>query len=509
MARARRRPILAQRYTLAQDWSRGLAAGRWTATDTVTGKDVLVVDLAGDGPDPAMADGVRAAAGIRHPSVLPVLEVVAHAGRVVAIQATVEGPTLAEAVARTGPLDASAATALARELADALAAIHAGGTSHGALTPGSVWLEEGHARLGRAGGAERAGAFTAPEVAAGDAPGPAADVWSLGAVLRFALAGTADPGQGTGPPVTTLASVADELMADDPHRRPRAGEVATMLDKADRAVTVATERPSRDEALGSVFATAAAPTEVRPPASDGGTGDGAGIAPAPGGGPVTGADGAHETAEGEADDGHYRALPSWPPPRRRLGIVSVALCSVVIAILLALLVTNGDLGRGSPNRRTTTPTTLVAAPPVIPEGWEVFRHPEVGYTIAYPPSWTATEDGTVTEFRDPEGETFLRADHRSPPGDPPLQTWLDLEGGFSSQFPSYVRLQITPTKVAGRDAAIWEFRYTNADGQTLHGVDLGVATDGYAYALYFQTPEERWDTQLDTFYRFARSFAPA
>ncbi|CAM5421318.1 serine/threonine-protein kinase [Streptomyces abikoensis] len=116
----------------------------------------------------------------------------------------VAGPSLAEAVARTGPLPAAAVRALGAGLARALAGVHAARVLHRGLKPGNVLLAADGPRLIDFGIAQAFDAtaltstglvvgtpgFMAPEhLEGGRAVVAATDVFCLGAVLCFAATG--------------------------------------------------------------------------------------------------------------------------------------------------------------------------------------------------------------------------------------------------------------------------------------------------------------------------------
>ncbi len=123
----------------------------------------------------------------------------------------IPGPSLAEAVARDGPLPAQSVLALAAGLAEGLQAIHSAGIVHRDLKPSNVILAQDGPRLIDFGISQSAGmstltrtgmvlgspGFMSPEQAEGHEVGPPSDVFSLGAVLAFAATGHGPFGEGT------------------------------------------------------------------------------------------------------------------------------------------------------------------------------------------------------------------------------------------------------------------------------------------------------------------------
>jgi serine/threonine protein kinase len=119
------------------------------------------------------------------------------------VTAYVPGPSLADAVADHGPLQARVVRALAAGLAEGLAAIHGAGVVHRDLKPSNVLLASdgpriidfGISRAAEASALTAAGmfvgspAFMSPEQAEGGPVGPASDIFSLGSVLTFAATG--------------------------------------------------------------------------------------------------------------------------------------------------------------------------------------------------------------------------------------------------------------------------------------------------------------------------------
>ena len=138
------------------------------------------------------------------------------------VTAYVAGPSLTQVVAARGPLPTRTVLRVVAAVAEALAAIHAAGLVHRDLKPSNVLLaadgprviDFGLARAAEASGLTRTGMrvgsaqYMAPEQVRGDAVGPAADVWALGAVAVFAA--TARPLFGEGSDMAVLYRVLHE-----------------------------------------------------------------------------------------------------------------------------------------------------------------------------------------------------------------------------------------------------------------------------------------------------------
>lgn len=200
--------MIAGRYELLRELGRGASGVVWLARDDVLGRQVATKRLPRVGEDPHAEvrawREARVAAGLRHPSLVAVYDLVEDGDDLWLVMEYVEGPSLSGLVAAHGPLDPGRVAPIAGAVADGLALAHAEGIVHRDVKPSNILLgpdgaakladfgiarSEATSTLTQTGMVRGSPAYLAPEVATGQGAGPASDVWSLGATLFHALEG--------------------------------------------------------------------------------------------------------------------------------------------------------------------------------------------------------------------------------------------------------------------------------------------------------------------------------
>jgi eukaryotic-like serine/threonine-protein kinase len=247
------------RYRLVRRIGGGGMGEVWEADDSVLGRrvalKVLVQELADDPrATRRFVREARATAKLTHPNVTRVYDFGRDEGVPYLVMELLEGDTLADRLAG-GPLPPGEAARICAVVADALDAAHGRGIVHRDVKPSNVLLtpagevkvmdfgiaaaaDEAHSTTGS--GLYGTAAYISPERAAGQPATPAADVYSLGAVLYELLTGR-PPFTGDSPvlvvrahlherprPVrelapwvpTRLAEVCEAALAKDPAQRP-------------------------------------------------------------------------------------------------------------------------------------------------------------------------------------------------------------------------------------------------------------------------------------------------
>jgi len=295
--------LLAGRYRVVDRLGRGGMGVVWRAVDEVLGREVAVKELRTFTDDyaPQLADlrlrmqrEARAAARVRHPGVVAVHDIAEVDGRPLIVMELIDGPSLDDVLGERGPVDPREAAGIGAKVMEALAAAHAVGVLHRDVKPGNILLErsgrvvltdfgiatmddpgDGSAtHLTRSGELIGSLDYLAPERAQGADPGPASDVWALGATLYAAVEG-ASPFRRTST-YSTLTAIVDEPLPEPRRAGPLTPVLRQLLDKRPES------RPDADQARRLLEAVAQAPETDSPTTLL--RGPGGGLAAVPGAG---------------------------------------------------------------------------------------------------------------------------------------------------------------------------------------------------------------------------------
>jgi serine/threonine protein kinase len=549
--------LVDDRYRLLEPLEEGGMGIRWRAEDLISERIVTVKELRF--PDPldhmqrrALAARVRrearAMAAVEHPGLARIVDVVDDGDRPWVVSEMIDAPTLGELVQRDGPLDPEPAALLGLRLLAVLEAATDQDMVHRFLQPSKVFVDaSGDVRLADFGIASLIGdpavardgavggvSFMSPEQAGTQE----ADIWSLGAVLYYAVEGVPPfpgknataileavasdpprPAESAGP----LARVLEVTLQKDPSERPSADELRTLLEVAagPLAPRAEEEAPEKDTILWAdpepeperpmvvdlhlvgdedQAVTEAAngqvnseePAEEQPPAPPPPplppkVALARMFSPDPGAAPMV------FTPEEE----HSEPAPPWPVPRRR-SMWTLGICAVVVLAFLVILFTNG---------REIFTREGRSARIVSSVDWAEYVDPDTGFTIDYPEDWRVTRDGPYTDFRHPDAAAALRVVVQDANGRTAQNGWIELERRFRTSEPTYSRIRLEPVEFRGFDASEWEFTYSKSN-VPLHNLDLGVVTGAKGFTLNFESRESNWSIVKAFFERFQRSFRP-
>jgi serine/threonine protein kinase len=405
----------------------------------------------------------RLAAGLAHPHVVSVFDLVLDGEQRWLVMEYVEGRSLAARVRDRGPLPAAQAADLLRQASEALREAHAAGIVHRDVKPSNMLVTpDDELKLTDFGIAKSADdvtltatglvtgspAYLAPEVAAGDSATTASDVWSIGATLYHLLSGA--------PPY----EVADNLMGtlyrivhEPPPRLANTGWLGPLLE-----ATMATD-PAHRWTMAQVAGYLAAGPE-------GTTGEPVGtVAPVP---VIRDGEGTHVMGS--------VASPSPPPPpparrverdRRPTASTLVGALLVVSVLVLALVVfllvrdagsgTTASAGSGggadSPSASATpspSPTTTSASPSPSPS--------------ADPQQQRAAMEAFAVDYLSTVTSDPSRTWPRLTPGFQRASGGFDSYAGFWGTIDSAVPSRLSADPDAG--TVSYTVEYTRQDGST-------------------------------------------
>ncbi|MFF8804271.1 serine/threonine-protein kinase [Streptomyces omiyaensis] len=530
--------LLAGRYRLGESIGRGGMGKVWRAHDEVLHRVVAVKELTA-GRFVAEADRLvlhartqkeaRAAARITHPGVVTVHDVLEHDDRPWIVMQFVDGPSLADVVKEAGTVAPREAARVGLHVVGALRAAHAAGVLHRDVKPGNVLLArdgrvlitdfgiaaiEGDSTITRTGELVGSIDYLAPERVQGGDPGPASDLWSLGATLYTAVEGSS-PFRRTSPISTMQAVVAEEppypanagplasvivaLLRKDPAQRPRA-------DEAERMLLDAMEGRSPEAAQAYVPTQRMDLERVDTPSGATGREDvPTPVAPTP------------RTAPWPAPAQPSAAHPAPAPPApagkgRRYSAVLTAVLAAVVAGGAVFAVMQYGGGGGEPGAGPTTGVTGSVTPTPtaakgvsadgIPEGWHRVEDPK-GFSVVVPDGWKRQTDGGNIDYTPDGGRHRLRISiDASPDFENPYTHLLDLEKTLRKRM-DYQRVWLNQNTYRDQvKSALWEFTWTekqNFPGPR-HAIDqVYFGDDGTEYAIYMTSPESSWEKTREQF----------
>ncbi|MGQ0482846.1 MAG: serine/threonine-protein kinase [Pseudonocardia sp.] len=208
--------VLARRYRLDERIGAGSMGAVWRATDELLDRTVAVKQLllqpGAPGFDPQAHEEARQrilregrlAARLQNAHTIGVFDVVLHDDVPWLVMEYLESRTLGAVLVAEGPMEPHRAAAVGRQVAAGLAAAHAAGIVHRDVKPGNILIgDDGTVKitdfgvsraaddvqLTRTGLIAGTPAFLAPEVARGQTPSTASDVFALGSTIYAAVEG--------------------------------------------------------------------------------------------------------------------------------------------------------------------------------------------------------------------------------------------------------------------------------------------------------------------------------
>ncbi|MFF0744408.1 serine/threonine-protein kinase [Streptomyces sp. NPDC004111] len=548
--------LLAGRYRLGDVLGSGGMGRVWRARDEVLHRTVAVKELRA-GLYAAEADRAvlhartqkeaRAAARINHPGVVTVHDVLHHDDRPWIVMEYVDGPSMADALKETGSFDPREAARIGLHVLGALHAAHAVGVLHRDVKPGNVMLArdgrvlltdfgiaaiEGDSTITRTGELVGSIDYLAPERIRGEDPGPASDLWALGATLYTAVE-ERSPFRRTSPIGTLQAVIAEEpepsyhagalgpvivaLLRKEAGDRPGAEQTRRMLREVMEgrpSPQAQAHVPTRQVSEAQLRASApVVPTRPMDPRSPAGVTQGHALqhptadGRTPGHDPAT----AQVAAGGQPPAGG--GTQAGPRGRRRGRAVLSVLAAAVIgggaAFGVIQYMDNDDPHKGSLPQTsagqggatggeggTAKPDPGKSGdqknPDNLPAGWH--RVKENGFSLPVPDGWKGgmNKPGQYDYTRD-NGRHRIRINvDTSPDFNSPYAHLVDLERAISKTLPEFQRDRLEQGTYRDRQSGRLDFSYrekTDNPGPRFAVDHMHFAgRNGPEYAIYVAGP---------------------
>ncbi|MER6676490.1 serine/threonine-protein kinase [Streptomyces sp. NPDC000983] len=563
--------LLAGRYRLADAIGAGGMGRVWRAHDEVLHRAVAIKELtAGHFVSESDRDRLlartraeaRAAARINHSAVVTVHDVLDHDSRPWIVMELVEGRSLADAVKERGSVEPREAARIGLWVLRALRAAHTAGVLHRDVKPGNVLLGddgrvlltdfgiaqiEGDTTITRTGEVVGSVDYLAPERIRGHDPGPASDLWALGATLYTAVEGRS-PFRRTSP-LTTMQAVVEEEADRPENAGPLGPVIAAFLhkDPAARPDAAAAEAMLAEAAEGRrpPAAQTYVPTQAAHPAATPEARTTPEAAPATPYPPAS----AYAPATPYPPASAYSPATPYPPasypppagPSRARRLRGLALVVVLAALVgggtVAALQKWGQGERSDGTSSSPSPTPTDADTPTdkptdkptgsatpgetprdnTPAGWVAVSDP-LGFGISVPEGWertNPTESGDIrsVDYSPDGGRNLLRISvDGAPDFDEAYAHQVSLDKGLAKRLVDYTTLSLEPVVYRDRQASRMEWTWTALAKDTAfpgpyRAVDqMYIADSGVEYAFYMAAPAGEWEVAEERFESVLRSW---
>jgi serine/threonine-protein kinase len=372
---------LAERYVLERRLAVGGSAEVWVGTDRVLGRAVAVKSfhrhlLADDAFRTRLTREARTAATLSHPGIVAIYDVAVDADAAAIIFELVEGSSVAERLRDAGVLPPRQAARIGAEVAEALQHAHDRGVVHRDIKPANILLgpsgearvvdfgiarlvDDAEGRLTSTGTITGTLNYLAPEQLRGEAAGPPADIFAVGAVvaemvsgsppyvattpLALAEAHAAPPMSIEGAPAPLFAILRSALDPDPARRPASAGALA-----ADLRSWLETDAAPASAVDQAAVTEAAIPLPVPAPVV-------APVVPVPAPSPLP---------EPSTPPPGPPASPTPPTSRPRIPAALVAAALVIAAVILVLAI--GQPGARPEPSAPSNPPSVSVSPSVPP-----------------------------------------------------------------------------------------------------------------------------------------------
>ncbi|WP_277439671.1 serine/threonine-protein kinase [Streptomyces sp. SPB162] len=516
---------VAGRYRITGRLGRGGMGTVWRATDELLDRQVAVKELhfnegLSDGEQQLYRDRAlreaRSVAQIRHPHVVVLHDVIEQDGRPWIVMELIDGHSLADVLAKDGPVEPREAARIGAAVAGALHAAHERGVLHRDIKPANVLIERetgrvvltdfGIARVSGSVTLTETGVFvgspeyTSPERMSGATAGPESDLWSVGVLLCASVDGHSPFRRDS------IGGVLHAVVYDDIRPPASAGPLLPVVsallerDTGRRMGAVAAELWLRTYAeTGEATGTGHVPTVIRDTV----------IPPDPG----------PEPAQDPTPPLTPSPFPVGAPRERgksRRGVLVGALLALVLGagVTAAVLAMNGDDGSAgtaaTPRPSSSSPapsaahTTRTAAP--VPAGFRTVTDAS-GFSVVLPSGYDRSVDPPRIFYYSPGKEFRFGVRNEVPDPNGPVAVMTAQHRGGAAAYKGYRDGFVTETTKDGGPAALWEFTWDGyPGGGARRTFDLCWTENGRQYDIWVSSPVEKseqgrrtFDTARDTF----------